>query len=528
MNRSVHRLVAPASLLLGGAVGLLLGLAASCSSSTTLNPDHCANNGGDAYCLETFDDGSKPSCSSGREGCATGDRYGCVSAEALDPACHLPCGRDADPACEGTALDSSSGGEVSTSMGPGMTGAEGDTDSSGESGDPCSDASDCTDGAEPFCSASGNCVSCDKLDDPDAACAEAHADRPVCGGNACVACTAAKPEACTGNTPVCGADFECRACEEHSECPQSACHLAGSDRGACFDMDDVEEVATGAALQAALGGLSGSDRAVLRLTGTSYSGVQAEVLNDVEVAIIGDGSAEITGNTGSGLLSVAGNTIMYVSGVTIRANGSGHGITCSGSSVWLDDARVRNNEQAGLNVSGGCEAYLRRTVVRANGFGGVAVNNGSLHARNSAISRNTDGAPGIQAINSTVELTYCTLAGNNHLGGPDSMECLNPSGFVRNSIITGAAVDSVSNCGALTWEGNAIDTAGLGDDNETIGSYLASWFQDPNAGNFRLSVAGVMVFEDIAQWEPGDPVADVDGSPIETQGPSFPGYHQPQ
>ena len=32
---------------------------------------------------------------------------------------------------------------------------------------------------------------------------------------------------------------------------------------------------------------------------------------------------------------------------------------------------------------------------------------------------------------------------------------------------------------------------------------------------------------DIALWQPGDPVADIDGDPIPTDLPSFPGYDQP-
>jgi hypothetical protein len=190
---------------------------------------------------------------------------------------------------------------------------------------------------------------------------------------------------------------------------------------------------------------------------------------------------------------------------------------------------VRNNSQTGLVLSGNCEANLRRTVVRANNNRGVSIDNATLRAQNSAISRNADGGPGIYAIDATFEITYSVLAGNNSSVGPDTMVCLTaPSGFVRNSIVAGMATNSVSNCGALTWETNAVDTAGLGASNESVGAYQAGWFLAPNDGDFRLTASGQSEFENIAQWQDGDPLTDIEMNPIPTEVESYAGYHQPQ
>src|SRR5690606_368738 len=123
---------------------------------------------------------------------------------------------------------------------------------------------------------------------------DASGETPVCNAGACVQCTEDKTSACTGGTPVCGEDFGCHPCTEHIECPDSACHLDGSDQGACFDVGDVVEVGNVAELNTAIAGISGSDRGVIRVVAGDYTGVTAEFLSSVEVAIIGQGSPTIS------------------------------------------------------------------------------------------------------------------------------------------------------------------------------------------------------------------------------------------
>jgi len=71
---------------------------------------------------------------------------------------------------------------------------------------------------------------------------------------------------------------------------------------------------------------------------------------------------------------------------------------------------------------------------------------------------------------------------------------------------------------------NALDHD-LGGSNFNVG-YDATWFS-PDDGDVHLTPAGEAVLMDIAMWQPGDPSADIDGDPIPTDVPSFPGYDQP-
>ncbi len=39
------------------------------------------------------------------------------------------------------------------------------------------------------------------------------------------------------------------------------------------------------------------------------------------------------------------------------------------------------------------------------------------------------------------------------------------------------------------------------------------WFNMPGSGDFRLSLAGAAIFNDIARWTTGDPLVDIEGDP---------------
>lgn len=402
-----------------------------------------------------------------------------------------------------------------------------------QTGDPCTSDEDCA-GDLPFCGQGSVCVACDAMPDPDGACTEASADEPVCFEGACVACTAEKAGACSGSTPACGEDHACRACEEHVDCPDSACHLAGSDRGACFDVSEVTEVASAAELNAALSSVAGSNRAVIRVVAGDYIGVTAELLSSVEVAIIGVGSPTISGNTVSGIFAVGSSAILYVSDVALGPNGSGHGVACSGHSVWLDDVRIRNSAQAGVHASLGCEAHLRRVMLRANQDGAIAASGNATRVviQNSALVANNNGeeTPAI-GLNSgaDIDMTYSTVVGNlAGIGSIDSLACsASSTGSVRNSIITSQQASSIGGCGTVSFEHNALDTEGLGATNENIGAYDSTWFAGPASGDVRLTETGATELLGVAQWQPGDPRTDVDGTPIPAEAASHPGYHQP-
>src|SRR5690606_9907963 len=100
-------------------------------------------------------------------------------------------------------------------------------------------------------------------------------------------------------------------------------------------------------------------------------------------------------------------------------------------------------------------------------------------------------------------------------------------GFVRNSILLGRDPLSLSGCTGITFSGNAVDEPVGFAGNQDVGMFESAWFVDPAAGDFQLTAAGQAALAGIAQWQEGDPLYDHAGDPIETGGPSFPGYDQP-
>lgn len=494
------------------ALGTLVGLAVGCYRYA---PDHCGNNQGDASCAEgLFCDG----CSA--------ESNGCVEQRPAE-GCYLPAGFDGE-------IDETSSSGLVDPTSAGITGESSATvtieSSSTTSPDPeCVSDGECLDPARPFCDPRGACVTCEGTSDPHGVCAGLDAQRPVCSDGACVQCTAELVGACVGMTPVCDAANECVACTEHSQCPQSACHLGGEERGACFDVGDVVMVANAAELTAALSGLELEERAVLVLAPGMYP-VRVVVGMETEVAILGLDDTTITGDGSLNAVEVVGNSIAYFQGVTISNLGN-DGLSCSTSEAWLDDVTVRNT-QIGVQLSSGCVATMRRSAVRSNSVTGMRVEdpNTLLRAENSLIVDNVGPAAtaGLRITAAEVDITYSVIVSNGTFANPDNVECLsNVSGAITNSIVLGPVGGSIVTCDGLSWEHNALDVVGLGATNQNVGAYDGAWFVEPGVGDYHLTTAGGMALMDMAMWQDGDPLADIDGDPIPVGGPSLPGVDQP-
>lgn len=499
-------------------LGAVVGFAAGC---WRYDPAHCGSNLGDASCGDgMFCDACEP------------ENNGCV-AEQPSPSCHVEAVDDNGDVEE----SSSSGGSTGESTDP-MTSGVPTTEPSGTTTGPqgCSDDRDCS-GAAPFCGAMGECVSCEQMSDPDGACQGLDALMPVCSGGACVQCIAERAGACAGQTPICNASNECVACTEHDHCPDSACHLDGDLVGACFDSAEVVEITNTAELSAALEQLGTNDRAVFRLSSGSY-GIPIAIGDEAEVAIIGQGATPPVLNGDSVLQGAVavGGAILYLDGVLV-SNPLGSGVECAGApggtSLWLDDTDVRNCMRYGVEAAGECATHLRRTIIASNGDGGiVAEGAGELWVENSVVGLNgndlTSTFGGIRFNLTSVDITYSTLIGNESSNAArGSLFCLGgESGSIRNSIIVGSG-DSIDGCDALTFETSAVDSSSLAGSNPNVGAAMAGWFLDLGMNNYRLSPDGETIFADIAMWQEGDPVVDVDGEPIPTMEPSLPGYDQP-
>ena len=404
------------------------------------------------------------------------------------------------------------------------------TDDATSTGPECTGAPDCG-GTTRFCDPEGTCVACDGLADPDVACADVDPSNPLCVAGACVQCTANEASVCDDETPVCDtATNTCTGCTEHEQCPDSACHLAMESKGSCFSPAEVYEVTNEAELASALDDIVLTSNLVIQFSGATFYSEQIGVAAGQEIALLGLDSTVLQ-NTLQPSISVSGSGAAYVSNIMLAGHDDTEAVRCAGGTVWLDDSEVRNNAQLGLDISGGCAAHLRRTVVAINSAGGIDISGGQLQLLNAAVGLNggqfSSTVGGIAADGTVLDIRYSTLAGNTALDATrGTLFCISGvSGEIRNSILVGVG-NTISGCGALTFDGNAADEV-LGGTNENVGAVMPTWFANLGSNDFRLTATGDTVFADIAQWEDGDPLTDIDGDEIPTAMPSHPGYDQP-
>jgi len=78
---------------------------------------------------------------------------------------------------------------------------------------------------------------------------------------------------------------------------------------------------------------------------------------------------------------------------------------------------------------------------------------------------------------------------------------------VRNSILLSADTVPEVQCAGATLS-SSVTEADVG--------FMSSWFMSYGVGDFHLTAAGEAVFADVAQWQQGDPVTDIDGNPRPT------------
>ena len=161
----------------------------------------------------------------------------------------------------------------------------------------------------------------------------------------------------------------------------------------------------------------------------------------------------------------------------------------SGGQAWLDRVQLVRNDM-GARLDGGAQAVFR------NSTGGY-LTGGSYIA--------------IYAADASIEVLYSTLIGDAASG--QSLLC-GPSATVlaRNSIVG-------------NYEGNPIECAQAeiscslttddfpGAGNQNVGSLDTAYFVNYSTGDFHLNPSYAGTFAGIAQWQPGDPLTDLDGDP---------------
>ena len=323
----------------------------------------------------------------------------------------------------------------------------------------------------------------------------------------------------------------CVPCITHAQCGTGACHLDPADPllGECFVEDEVLYVDANAvcpgdgsqatpncSLADALGSIAAGESRVLLVAPGDYH-EHAALAVDATVAIVGNGG--VPGLRGDGLGSpglTLGDGRLYLVGTRVSGNVWAEGIVCSDATLWMHGSEVADNADYGIYTTGPCSMRVQASSVFNNLGGGIRVFGGSLELDNAAVGNNGNGArgPGINAQFASLDILYSTIAGNAAVG-PDSLQCLETEGAVRNSILVGAATSSVAlDCFSLAFATNAIDAASFAGNGgmHVTAVYNPLWFNDEDGGDFRLGAPPLTPFGGIALWLDGDPLLDADGT----------------
>ena len=384
----------------------------------------------------------------------------------------------------GSATESMTGSTMTTTVGTSTT--------TGPVG--CSDSDECTDPSAPVC-VNDNCVPCTS----DEQCEAKDAAAPACrtevgdGMGQCVQCTAANPLACDGDTPVCDdAAGGCVGCSFHEQCPDSACEIA---TGACFDTACVQEVDADGGQDFTTIESAISDECVVIVHERNSDVPYQEHLNidGISVALIAaDGEQpRLTGTGGNPSLTVSGSGVAYVQGLNIRQNDV-EGVFVDGGSVYLDRSAIVSNDGGGIALTGGAYALVRNCFVGGNGNGGP-------------------NSTALRLAGSNADILYTSIVRNDATSN-DSLVCDGGSNVtVRNSLLLGRDSSSVA-CTGATVDNSVADEDLGGAGNLIEGSLDNGWFADVFTGDFHLTAAGETEFTDVAQWQAGDPLVDIDGN----------------
>jgi hypothetical protein len=505
---------------------------------------HCADKLGNETCAAEYPD--RPFCSLCEP---KAESMGCVATRPAAPVCRP----DPTPSTSGDTLAADSSSSSSDGSSGSTTMADGSSSSSSSStGAACSGDGDCAalEVGTPYCIA-GFCSSCVAAGGNEF-CGELEATTPACDEEtgACMGCQDATTPVCAGQLPVCATTGACVPCSRHDECSSGACHLAQSDPffGECFAEServwvDNDQICPGqgtaavpnCSLAQAIGSLAdGANRVIIFQSATVARAEDITLAANANVAVIGQGGPLVIGTVANG---GAGETAfvvdagtLYLQGVRIVDNDDSHGMRCSDATIWMQQAEVRGNARTGLFGSGPCDVVIENSVLHHNEDGAVRMLGGTLRIDNSVIGENgaIGGAAGLTVQLAKVDVLYSTIAGNV-AAGADSLQCFNATGSVRNSIVSGAAANSVDlDCFTLSFERNAVDTAGFVDsDGAMVGAYDSDWFVNAAGGDFRLTSPESTPFGGIAQWQTGDPELDADGTARPTTEPGYVGADEP-
>jgi hypothetical protein len=319
------------------------------------------------------------------------------------------------------------------------------------------------------------------LNDPPGTCRsdqDCTGDQAVCdvaGTMMCVQCTADKAGACTGATPVCGADHVCRGCSAHAECAGSDVCLPGGRCAAANEVAYVQAGGTGAqpcARGAPCGRLQegvtavNASRPYIKVMGTgTLADTMTTTIDGKAVTILADPGAKLD-RTGDGVILEVRNTgadvriyDLEITGASGGAGDVGISIAAGGTPrLTLTRVKITNNIGGGVISSGGIVTVAQSTV-SGNQGGGITASGGTLTVGQSTVSGNQGG--GITATGGTLTVGQSTVSGNQGGGitatGGTTFDITNCFIF-RNGNSTTATVGgaSLAGTGGSVFEFNTI------------------------------------------------------------------------
>lgn len=451
------------------------------------NPDFCTEARGNETCAERYPDGSRPYCVVSE---CLDDFYGCFPYEPAQE-CASPCGLDNPDCVAGDTTTSSGTVSESGSSSEGSESGSGSESSSTTGPIPCTSDEECTDAGAPFCGVTGECGTCEGTKDPDGACAEADPLHPLCVGGTCVACTPENPAACDQQLLLCDEDTNaCVPCSAHEECGSGACEIAV---GTCFPPDTVVHVdgdggqdfpSVAAAVTSIGAGLHGVILVHELDSGANYQGTTLVDAGKILALLAAPGEAPTLQGTGVGSPGVrveGAGTTLYMDGLAITQS-PGVGLRVNGAFAWVDRSRMVQNTGGGVLAENAAELTLRNCF--AGSLGDVV---------------------GVEVDGASASVIYSTVAAST-FGSTPALGCTTPVAVdIRNSIVVsqgGTSPDELA-CASATVSNTATEA--------DVGAFNIGWFDGFNTGDYSLSASGAAAFADVAAWQSGDPITDIDG-----------------
>ena len=274
----------------------------------------------------------------------------------------------------------------------------------------------------------------------------------------CVQCTSAEAGACGGDAPVCGDDFECRACVADTECTSGACLPDGS----CADPNTVVWVSTQASGRGDCsqpGDACASFSQAFALVSDTRAYVHASpgiyrlpstLVIDKSLTLLGRG-ATLQTPAEDNVITVngpPGNRVQLAFAKVENALGVlSRGIHCErGRELTLHAVTLHNNMGGGV-VADGCTLRIEASTITSSIGIGVFVRDAPITISKSNVLDNDAG--GVVAINAPLTISRTTIA-RNMLGGVGSTggafhitnSFLVRNGIPENSSIGGARLVS--------------------------------------------------------------------------------------